>query len=425
MDEHNIIVGLDIGTTKIACIVGRKNEDGKIEILGMGKSISAGVLRGVVTNIDQTVQAIQEAVKLAEETSGVEIQVVNVGIAGQHIKSLQHHSMRVRDSADQAITEEDLALLIDDVYKIALPAGEEIIHAIPQEFTIDQIPQIKDPVGMVGACLEADLHVITGDMRAIKNIHTCVEKAGLAIHQLILEPLASADAVLTEEEREAGVAMVDIGGGTTDIAIFYDGIIRHTAVIPFGGNIITDDIKTGCGIIQKYAEELKVRYGSAIVLPEHEAQVINIPGFTGRPPREISMKNLAAIINSRVEEIIEQVAYEIHNSGYANQLAAGIVLTGGGADLKNIKQLFDYVTGMSTRIGFPAEYLEKTKTREEHLHPKFSTGVGLMLKNIASTREVGKKQMLNIKPKKRVGETNFLVHKIKGLLNAFISEDLK
>ncbi len=374
-----IIVGLDIGTTKIVAIVGRKNENGKLEILGMGRSESIGVSRGVVSNIDKTVQSIKDAVADAETKSGVDIKVVNVGIAGQHIKSLQHRGIKVRNNTEDEISQSDINALIEDMYKLVMLPGEEIIHVLPQEYIIDNEQGIKDPIGMAGVRLEANFHIITGQIAAAKNIYKCVHKAGLEVNDLILEPLASSEAVLSAEEKEAGVALVDIGGGTTDIAIFQDGIIRHTAVIPFGGNAITEDIKEGCGIIKNQAELLKLKFGSALATESKENEIVSIPGLRGRDPKEISLKTLAQIIQARMEEIIENIYYEIKNSGYENKLICGIVITGGGAQLKHISQLIEYVTGMDTRIGYPNEHLAKGNS-EEMTSPMFATGVGLVLK---------------------------------------------
>lgn len=383
-----IIVGLDIGTTKIVAIVGRKNENGKLEILGMGRSESIGVSRGVVSNIDKTVQSIKDAVADAENKSGVDIKVVNVGIAGQHIKSLQHRGIKVRNNTEDEISQSDINALIEDMYKLVMLPGEEIIHVLPQEYIIDNEQGIKDPIGMAGVRLEANFHIITGQIAAAKNIYKCVHKAGLEVNDLILEPLASSEAVLSAEEKEAGVALVDIGGGTTDIAIFQDGIIRHTAVIPFGGNAITEDIKEGCGIIKNQAELLKLKFGSALATESKENEIVSIPGLRGRDPKEISLKTLAQIIQARMEEIIENIYYEIKNSGYENKLICGIVITGGGAQLKHISQLIEYVTGMDTRIGYPNEHLAKGNS-EEMTSPMFATGVGLVLKGFN-----------NIEPKK-------------------------
>lgn len=378
MANEEIVVGLDIGTTKICTIVGRKNEHGKIDILGYGKTESLGVTRGVVTNILHTIESIKRSVQEASEKSNVDIMEVYVGIAGQHIKSLQHRGMRTRNSMDDEIDQNDIDAIIEDMYKLAMPPGEKIIHVIPQEYIIDNEQGIKNPIGMAGIRLEANCHIITGQVTAAKNIYKCVDKGGLKTSELFLEPLASSEAVLTEEEKEAGVVLVDIGGGTTDIAIFQDGIIRHTAVIPFGGNVITDDIKVGCSIIRNQAELLKIKFGSALASENQENEIVSIPGLRGREPREISVKNLANIIQARMEEIIEHVYYEIKSSGYEKKLIAGIVITGGGAQLRHIVQLVEFITGMDTRIGYPNEHLAKGS--DELKSPLFATGVGLVIK---------------------------------------------
>tara|TARA_B100001939_G_scaffold193479_1_gene166351 strand:+ start:383 stop:1645 length:1263 start_codon:yes stop_codon:yes gene_type:complete len=379
MDAPEIVVGLDIGTTKIACLVGRKTEHGKIEILGVGKAPSLGVTRGVVSNIEKTVQSIRAAVEEAETKSGVEINVVNVGIAGQHIKSLQHRGMITRDTIDEEISQKDVDELIDDMYKLVMMPGEEIIHVLPQEYIVDREPGIKDPIGMSGVQLEANFHIITGQIAAAKNIFKCVNKAGLEVAELILEPLASSSAVLSDEEKEAGVALVDIGGGTTDIAIFHDGIIRHTAVIPFGGNVITEDIKEGCTIMHRQAELLKTKFGAALPQATQDNEIVCIPGLRGRDPKEISVKNLANIISARMSEIIEHIYYEIKNSGFDKKLIGGIVVTGGGSQLKHINQLMEFTTGIDSRIGYPNEHLS-ANTNINVTSPLYATGVGLVSK---------------------------------------------
>ena len=387
MDAPEIVVGLDIGTTKIACLVGRKTEHGKIEMLGVGKAPSVGVTRGVVSNIEKTVQSIRAAVEEAEAKSGVEIKVVNVGVAGQHIKSLQHRGMITRNSIEEEINQQDVDALIDDMYKLVMMPGEEIIHVLPQEYIVDRQSGVKDPIGMSGVQLEANFHIITGAMASAKNIYKCVAKAGLEVAELILEPLASSSAVLSEEEKEAGVVLVDIGGGTTDIAIFHDGIIRHTAVIPFGGNVITEDIKEGCTIMHRQAELLKTKFGTALSNQSQENEIVCIPGLRGRDPKEISVKNLSNIINARMAEIIEHVYYEIKNSGYEKKLIGGIVVTGGGSQLKHISQLFEYSTGMDARIGFPNEHLS-SNTSNNLTSPLFATGVGLVAKGFENFDKV-------------------------------------
>jgi cell division protein FtsA len=385
-----IIVGLDIGTTKICALVTRKDESGKTEVLGIGKAVSHGVMRGEVANIDKTVQSIIQAVQEAEKQSGIEIKDVHVGIAGQHIKSMQHRGILTREDPQSEICREDIKSLIRDMHKLAMNPGERIIHVLPQEFFVDSLPAKSDPIGMCGSRLEANFHIITGRVAAAQNIERCIEKSGLHMSGLILEPLASAASVLDEDEKEAGVALVDIGGGTTDLAIFQDGIIRHTCVIPFGGNIITDDIKDGCKIMKNQAEQLKVRFGSALAVEAKENQIISIPGLKGRPPKEISLRNLANIIQARMEEIFEQVYFEIKASGYSKKLNAGIVITGGGSQLKSIKQLVEYVTGLDARIGYPIEHLAPGYN-EQLKHPMFATGIGLVESAYKEEQETVKK----------------------------------
>ena len=381
MNEGKIIVGLDIGTTKVACIVGQKAENGRIEILGYGKTVSTGVRRGVVTNIFDTVEAIKTAVKQASDQSGVEINRVSVGIAGQHIKSLQHRGVMMRDNHEIEITEAELERLRNDTFKINMTPGEEIIDVIRQDTYVDG-ELATNPVGMLGNKIEANFHVIIGQTSAAKNIVKCIESAGLEMDYMILEPIASAQAVLDDEEKDAGVVLVDIVGGTTDIPIFKDKKIQHTAVIPFGGNIITEDICTGCSIIKHYAEEVKVKFGSALASENRDDEVVSIPGIRGRDPKEISFKNLANIIQARLEEIFELVNYEIQKAKTENQLIAGIVLTGGGAMMRHIQQLAEFKTGLEVRIGYPNEHLNKTPMKELS-SPMYSTSIGIVIETIA------------------------------------------
>lgn len=381
MKPSEIIVGLDIGTTKIAAIVGRKNEHGKIDILGHGKTESIGVKRGVVSNIENTVNSINIAIGEAAQKAGVNIRYVNVGIAGQHIKSVQHRGGIIRENYEDEISKGDVDKLLNNMYNLNMSPGEEIIDVIAQDYIVDNEQGVKEPVGMLGNSLEANFHIIIGQTTAAKNIYKCVTKTGLEVVDLILEPIASAEAVLSEEEKEAGVVLVDIGGGTTDIAIFQDGIIRHTAVIPFGGDVITEDVKEGCTIIRKHAEELKIKFGSSLASENRDDEIVAIPGLRGRPPKEISLKNLASIIQARMEEIVEHVYYEIKNSGYEKKLIAGIVLTGGGALLKHLPQLTEFLTGMDTRIGYPNEHLA-SEVSEELASPMYSTGIGLVIEGM-------------------------------------------
>jgi len=394
MEKNELFIGLDIGTTKIVAMIGIVNEYDKLKIIGIGKSKSLGVHRGVVNNISQTIQSIQGAINEAENNSNEKVDKVIVGIAGQHIRSLQHSDYITRENSDQVIDDTDLEKLINQVYKLVMMPGEEIIHVLPQDFKIDGQSEIKEPIGMFGGRLEANFHVVVGQVSSIKNIARCVKSSGIDFDGITLEPIASADAVLSTEEKEAGVALVDIGGGTTDLAIFKDGIIRHTSVIPFGGNIITDDIKEGCSIIEKQAELLKIKFGSAWPGENKENEIVSIPGLRGRDPKEISLKNLSKIIHARVVEIIEQVYMEIKNYGHEEQkkkLIAGIVLTGGGSQLKHLKQLVEYVTGMDTRVGLPNEHLAGNNSIEIS-NPTFATAVGLVMNSMKNRKNLNMNQ---------------------------------
>ncbi|MDT8347015.1 MAG: cell division protein FtsA, partial [Flavobacteriaceae bacterium] len=384
MDNQEFSVGLDIGTTKIVAMIGTRNEFNKTEILGVGRADSLGVKRGVVNNIAQTIHSIQKAAEAAEKDSGQKIDCVTVGVAGQHIRSLQHSDYITRTDPESVITQEDVDRLCKQVHKLAMLPGEEIIHVLPQEFKVDGQCDITEPIGMAGSRLEANFHVVVGNVSAIKNIYRCVKSAGLNLSEITLEPLASADAVLSQDEKDAGVALVDIGGGTTDVAIFKDNVIRHTAVIPFGGNVITEDIKEACSIIEKQAELLKVKFGSAWPGENRDSEIVAIPGLRGRDPKEISLKNLSKIIHARVKEIIELVHQEIRNYGHEQpkkQLIAGIVLTGGGSQLKHIKQLTEFITGMDTRVGYPNEHLAGD-TDQATSTPVYATAVGLVMKGL-------------------------------------------
>jgi cell division protein FtsA len=377
--KEQYVAAIDIGTTKIVAIVGKKNENDKIEILGLSKAISKGVKRGVVLNIEDTVNAIQTTVDDVQKRSGILFSEVFVGIAGQHIKSMKNRGYITRDNYEDEIKKEEVFRLIEDMHKIHIDIGEEIIHVIPQNFIVDNETGVKSPIGMCGRRLEANFHIVIGQVAAAKNIEKCVRKANLTVKDMILEPLASSDAVLTDDEKEAGVVLVDIGGGTTDVAVYYDNIIRHTAVIPLGGNVVTKDIKEGCAILQRHAEQLKLQYGSALGDIAPEDKVVSIPGISGREPKEISFRSLAYIIQSRMEEIIDFVNFEIQNSGYADKLAAGVVITGGGAMLRHLPQLMKFKTAMDVRIGLPNEHLAGTGKNEIN-QPMYATAVGLIMR---------------------------------------------
>lgn len=411
-ENVELVVGLDIGTTKIAAIVGYKNEFGKVEILSIGKAESLGVQRGVVANIEQTIESIKNAIKIAADKANIDIEEVIVGIAGQHIKSMQHRGMVTRRSLEDEVSQSDVDQLIDNMHRLVMSPGEEIIHVIPQEYIIDNVSGIRHPIGHSGIKLEGDFHIITGQVSAVKNIFKCVDRAKLTTVDLHLEPLASADAVLSDEEKEAGVVLVDIGGGTTDVAIFYDGIIRHTAVIPFGGSIITEDIKEGCGIIKTQAEQLKMRFGSALAQENQISEVIAIPGLRGRPHKEISVNTLAQIIQARMEEILEFVLYEIKSSGFERKLAGGIVVTGGGAQLKHLQQLVMLTTGLDCRIGTPNEHLAGAD--DELKNPMYATGVGLVMKGIEKYEREAKRGTNLSKPiEEKVATTEPIIEKKK------------
>ena len=375
--KKSLAVALDIGTTKVCAIAGYRNEYDKVEVLGIGVVKSEGVNRGVVSNINKTVKAIEEAVSIARETSGLNFDKVHVGIAGQHIKSVHHYGILVRNNPEKEIDRADIDKLISDMHKLVLPPGDKILHVFPQEFSVDDETKIIDPIGMSGVRLTANFHIITGQISASRDIIKCVEKVGLEVADITLEPIASSKAVLCKVEKDAGVALVDIGGGTTDISIFKDGIIRHTSVIPFGGNVITNDIKEGCMVMKDQAEKLKVKFGSAMADEVIDNRIITIPGFKGRDFKEISEKNLARIIEARLEEIFDYVLWEIKRSGYEGKLIAGIVLTGGGSLLNNIELLSEYYTGLPTRIGQPIEHLAHGYT-SQIASPIFSTSVGLL-----------------------------------------------
>jgi cell division protein FtsA len=376
--RNNILAAIDIGTTKIVTIIGYINENGRLDVIGMAKSPSKGVRRGLVLNIDEAVGAIRTTVDEVQKQVGFQIKQAFVGIAGQHIKSIRNRGYINRDSYDTEITLADTERLLADMYKIPIELGEEIIHVLPQNYIVDSETGVKNPVGMFGKRLEANFHIVIGDIASARNIERCVDRVGIKVRQMILEPLASSAAVLSDEEKEAGVALIDIGGGTTDIAVFHDEIIRHTAVIPFGGNVITKDIMEGCAILSKYAEQLKVQFGSALGDLAQDDKVVTVPGINGREPKEISFKSLAYIIQSRMEEIIDSTLFELENSGCMDKLSAGIVLTGGGSLMRNLPQLVKFRSGMDVRIGYPNEKLGNDSTGEVN-DPMYSTSVGLLL----------------------------------------------
>lgn len=421
-------VGLDIGTTKIVAMVGTENQYGKIEILGMGTARSEGVSSGMVTNLAKTMESIDLAVKQAQANIGKELPIseVMVGVAGQHIRSIETDVYIMRDNPDKMIDIEDIELLRQQILKMNLEPGEEIIHILPQEYIIDGQAGIRDPNGMAGQRLRAVFHVVLGQTAPIRNIARCVTGIGLKVSDLTLEPLASAAAVLSEDEKEVGVALVDIGGGTTDLAIFKNGIIRYTAVIPFGGNIITDDVKEGCEILPRQAEILKVKFGSAYPSSTKENEVVSIPGLRGGTPKLVSIKDLSLIINARLSEIIKMVHNEIRNYGHHNdpkkKLIGGIVLTGGGSEMRDIRQLVEFITGMSTRIGYPNEHLA-SGTKEEISSPIYATSVGLVMTAIELQKE--EKRMHAFKQAHQPKEEEKIIQPVEDLEEEVFDEEVE
>jgi cell division protein FtsA len=400
--KDQLIAAIDIGTTKIVAIIGKMNENQKLEVIGMSKTTSKGVKRGVVLNIEETVCSIQTVVEEIRNKTGLTLSDVFVGIAGQHIRSIRNRTYINRASFDDEITEEDIGKLVSDMYNSQIEAGEEIIHVLPQSFIVDNETGVKNPIGMSGKRLEGNFHIVIGQISSARNMEKCINRAGMNVKEMILEPLASSEAVLTEDEKEAGVALIDIGGGTTDLAVYYDNVIYHTAVIPFGGNVITRDIKEGCSILGRQAEQLKIQFGSALGDLAQEDKVVTIPGISGRDPKEISFRSLAYIIQSRMEEILDHVIYEIETSGVADKLSAGIVLTGGGALLRHLPQLVKFKTGYDVRVGYPNEHLA-AESIEEANQPMFSTSVGLLLKGNESKEKV-KEGKIEVKIENPAGE---------------------
>ena len=423
--NERIVVGMDIGTTKVCAVVASADELDRINILGVGVAESEGLNRGVVVNIDKTVAALQEAVHEAERAAGVTVRNVIVGIAGDHVQSFQSRGVVTIVHRDLEITPRDVQRLLDDTTRVAMPADREILHVIPQEFIVDGQDGVLDPVGMNGVRLEANVHIITGLVSAAKNIYRCVEKAGYQVADIVLEPLASSFSVLHVDEKEVGVALIDIGGGTTDIAVFEDGTIRHTAVIAVAGNKVTDDLRKGLGVMRDQAEALKCRFGLALADLVEEDEDIRIPGIGGRPEKRISRSTLAQIIQPRMEEILEIAAIEIKRSGYARHLAAGAVLTGGGSLIEGTAELGAEVLGMETRVGMPTGLAGGLV--EEVSDPKFATGVGLVLYGLQPEimgttpflSDVNERALAGVAVN---GHSHSLVHKIAGRMKGWFDE---
>ncbi|HEX9951894.1 MAG TPA: cell division protein FtsA [Rubricoccaceae bacterium] len=375
LDGDRLVVGVDIGTTKICAVVASQDAGGRIHIRGVGVAESDGLNRGVVVNIDKTVEAVKKAIGEAERAAGAKTRSVVVGIAGDHIQSFQSRGVITVSGGE--IDRDDVRRLLEDTRHVAMPADREILHVLPQEFIVDGQDGVADPIGMSGVRLEANVHIITGLVSAAKNVYRCIEKAGYLVDDIVLEPLASSHAVLHDDEKEVGVVLVDIGGGTTDIAIFEDKTIRHTAVVAVAGNKVTDDLRKGLGILHDQAERLKQQFGVALVDMVAEDQEITIPGIGGRPDKSIWQSTLAQIIQPRLEEILEIVAIEVKRSGYGRHLSAGVVLTGGGALIPGTAELAADILGLEARVGRPIGLAGGLV--EEVSNPKFATGVGLVL----------------------------------------------
>ncbi|MFZ1728807.1 MAG: cell division protein FtsA [Bacteroidota bacterium] len=378
----NIVVGLDIGTTKVCAMIAAKDADDRINILGIGKAENEGMARGTVTHIEKTVRAVQKAVDDAERQSGIKVRAVNVGIAGDHIQSFQSRGVIAISNPENEITRKDVERLLQDTKRVALPSDRRIIHVIPQEFIVDGQDGIYDPVGMAGVRMEANVHIITGGITAVQNIYKCVERAGLEVNDLVLEPLASANAVIDDEEKEVGIVLVDIGGGTTDIAIFEERTIRHSAVLAIAGKKVTEDIRKGLGILNEQAEKLKRDHGYAYLAEIVDDASILLPRLGSRDEMQISRSLLCQIIQPRMEEILEIVALEIKRSGYSKHLHSGVILTGGGSLIKGTAALAREVLGMPVKIGIPSGFAGGFVAEVEN--PMYSTCTGLVLHGMKS-----------------------------------------
>jgi cell division protein FtsA len=372
--DRNLLVGLDIGTSKVVAIVGEIKTDGALEIIGIGSHPSRGLKKGVVVNIESTVQSIQRAVEEAELMAGCEIHSVYAGIAGSHVRSLNSHGIVA--IKDKEVVQGDVERVIDAAKAVAIPADQKILHVLPQEYIIDAQEGIRDPIGMSGVRLEAKVHIVTGADSAAQNIVKCVQRCGLAVDDIVLEQLASSYAVLTEDEKDLGVCMVDIGGGTTDIAVFGGGAIRHTAVIPIAGDQITNDIAVSMRTPTQYAEDIKIRYACALSQLANPDETIEVPSVGDRPPRRLARQTLAEIVEPRYEELFGLIRDELRRAGLEEQVATGIVLTGGSAKMEGAIELAEEVFHMPVRLGVP-QYV--TGLSEVVSNPIHATGVGLLL----------------------------------------------
>jgi cell division protein FtsA len=372
--DKNLIVGLDIGTSKVVAMVGEVGPDGQMEVIGMGSHPSRGLKKGVVVNIESTVQSIQRAIEEAELIAGCEIRSVYAGIAGSHIRSLNSHGIvAIRDNE---VTPHDVDRVIDAARAVAIPADQKILHILPQEFVIDNQEGIRDPIGMSGVRLEARVHMVTGAVSAAQNIVKCVRRCGLEVDDVILQQLASAQAVLTDDEKELGICLADIGGGTSDIAVFVNGAIHHTAAIPIAGDQVTNDIAVALRTPTHHAEDIKIKYGCALTQLANPEETIEVPSVGDRAPRRLLRQTLAEVVEPRYEELFSLIHAELKRSGFEELIAAGVVLTGGGAKMEGVIELAEEVFHMPVRLGTP-QYI--TGLADVVRNPVYSTAVGLLL----------------------------------------------
>jgi cell division protein FtsA len=372
--DRNLIVGLDIGTSKVVCIVGELKADGTLEIIGLGSHPSRGLKKGVVVNIESTVQSIQRAVEEAELMADCEIHSIYAGIAGSHVRSLNSHGIVA--IKDKEVVQGDVERVIDAAKAVAIPADQKILHVLPQEYIIDTQEGIRDPIGMSGVRLEAKVHIVTGADSAAQNIVKCVQRCGLAVDDIVLEQLASSYAVLTEDEKDLGVCIVDIGGGTTDLAVFSGGAIRHTAVIPIAGDQVTNDIAVSMRTPTQYAEDIKIKYACALSQLANPDETIEVPSVGDRPPRRLARQTLAEIVEPRYEELFALIRDELRRSGFEEAVAAGVVLTGGSAKMEGAIELAEEVFHMPVRLGIPQYVTGLVGVVSNPIH---ATGVGLLL----------------------------------------------
>jgi cell division protein FtsA len=384
MGNNRLVAGLDIGTSKIAVIVAEVDQYGHLNVIGVGNSSSEGLKRGNVINIEKTVQAIRKATQEAELMAGTHIDSVYVGIAGDHIQGINSRGVVAISNSDNEITYNDISRVIDAAKAVALPTNCEIIHILPQEFIVDKQGGIKDPIGMSGIRLEAEVHIVVGGITYAQNIYKSVTKAGINVRDIVLEPLASSYSVLGKDEKEQGVVLIDIGGGTTDIAMFFEGSIRHTASVALGGINVTSDIALGLRTPIEQAEEIKIKYGIALQ-SKVEDEMISVPGIGGRPAREISRSVLAAIIQPRMEEILSLALSEIERSDYFDLMSAGVVLTGGGALLEGTVELSEEIFNMPAKLGVPLGF--GGGLADSARNPIYSTGVGLVMYGVRNKDE--------------------------------------